>query len=81
MLRCFFILFYVFYSSDKLVNEIKSTFGEESIMVYGGYSIDKSMGFFMSTPNLGLKRKLAKDFTIYSIDEFRTSKLHCVTEK
>ena len=30
---------------------------------------------FISTPNLGLKRKLAERFKIYSIDEFRTSKL------
>jgi hypothetical protein len=32
---------------------------------------------FISTPNLGLKRKLAEYFTVYNLDEFRTSCLHC----
>ena len=34
----------------------------------------------MSTPNLGLKRKLAEYFKIYNIDEFRTSCLNHKTE-
>jgi glucose-inhibited division protein A len=36
---------------------------------------------FISTPNIGLKRKLATRFTTYSLDEFRTSMLNCYTEK
>jgi hypothetical protein len=31
---------------------------------------------FISTPNLGLKRKLKEYFKIYNIDEFRTSCLN-----
>ena len=67
-------------TEDKLVNEIKKTYGQSTI-VMGDWSIGKSLRGMMSTPNLGLKRKLGKHFTIYSIDEFRTSKLHCITEK
>jgi hypothetical protein len=35
---------------------------------------------YISTPNLGLKRKLAEYFTIYNIDEFKTSCLNYKTE-
>jgi hypothetical protein len=31
---------------------------------------------YISTPNLGLKRKLNENLMIYNIDEFRTSCLH-----
>jgi hypothetical protein len=31
---------------------------------------------YISTPNLGLKRKLAEQITVYNLDEFRTSCLH-----
>jgi hypothetical protein len=34
----------------------------------------------ISVPNKGLKRKLSEHFTIYMIDEFRTSCLHYKTE-
>jgi hypothetical protein len=33
----------------------------------------------LSTPNLGLKRKLSEHFTIYNLDEFRTSILNYKT--
>lgn len=35
----------------------------------------------LSTPNLGLKRKLGEHFKIYNLDEYRTSKLNCKTEE
>ena len=35
---------------------------------------------FISTPNLGIKRKLQERFEVYNIDEFRTSCLHYKTE-
>lgn len=35
----------------------------------------------MSTPNIGLKRKLAEYITVYNLDEFRTSCLNYKTEK
>lgn len=36
---------------------------------------------YISTPNLGLKRKLSEYIKIFNIDEFRTSKLNCYTEE
>ncbi len=35
----------------------------------------------ISTPNITLKRKLKEYMTVFSIDEFRTSKLHHKTEE
>ena len=46
----------------------------------GDYSVGKSMRGILSTPNLSLKRKLAKHFTVYNLDEFRTSLLNYKTE-
>jgi hypothetical protein len=34
---------------------------------------------YISTPNVGLKRKLSEYFNIYNIDEFRTSRLNYKT--
>jgi hypothetical protein len=68
-------------SETKLVNEIKKTFGKDIIICYGDWSIGKQMRNYISTPNLGLKRKLGEHFTIYSIDEFRTSLLNHKTEE
>ena len=62
-------------SETELVKEIKRKFGKDVIMIYGDWSIGKAMQNFISTPNLGLKRKLSEHFIIYSIDEFRTSKI------
>ena len=36
---------------------------------------------YISTPNLGLKRKLAEYFKVYNIDEFRSSCLNYKTEE
>ena len=41
----------------------------------------KAMKNYISTPNLGLKRKLNKYFTIYNLDEFKISLLNCKTEE
>ena len=39
------------------------------------------MANFISTPNLTLKRKLRERFTVYNIDEFRTSCINYKTEE
>mgnify|MGYP005824519597 CR=1 FL=1 len=39
------------------------------------------MRHFISTPNLGLKRKLTERFNVYHLDEFRNSILHWKTEQ
>jgi hypothetical protein len=68
---------------SNLVNQIKNTFGKDIIINFGDWSIGKGMQMknHISTPNLGLKRKLAEHFTVYNLDEFRTSKLNYKTEE
>ena len=41
----------------------------------------KQMKNFISTPNIGLRRKLATRFKVYLIDEYRTSCLNWKTEE
>lgn len=71
-------------AETDLAREIKDKFGKDSIMILGDWSdklkMNQSRLKFISTPNLGLKRKLAEYFTIYNIDEFRTSCLNYKTE-
>jgi hypothetical protein len=68
-------------SETDLVRKIKKTFGNDTIICYGDWSIGKQMRGVISTPNLGLKRKLSEHFTVYNLDEFRTSMLNCKTEE
>lgn len=69
---------------DNLVLKIKEVFGGKAIICYGDWS-DKlkttpSMIKYMSTPNMGIKRKISEHMKIYNLDEFRTSILNNVTE-
>ena len=70
-------------TENKMLDLIEKTFGgrEEIVIVHGDWSQGKQMRNFISTPNLGIKRKLKKRFEVYNIDEFRTSKLHHKTLK
>jgi len=68
-------------SESNLINEIKKKFGKNTILIYGDWSVGKQMKNYISTPNIGIKRKLNEQFTIYSIDEFRTSILNYKTEE
>ena len=43
--------------------------------MYGDWSQGKQMRNFISTPMIGLKRKLRERFKIYNIDEFRRKRL------
>ena len=65
---------------DKMLNEIESAYGKDSILIYGDWSISKQMRNFISTPNIGMKRKIMKRFETYDIDEYRTSKLYHRTQ-
>ena len=56
-----------------LVRNIKNKYGKDVIMIYDDWSIGHQMRNFISTPNLGLKRKLGEYLEIYNIDEYRTS--------
>ena len=42
-------------------------------MQYGDWGVTKQMRGFISTPGIGLKRKISERFKIYNLDEFRTS--------
>jgi hypothetical protein len=66
---------------DNMLNLIEEKFGKDVNIIYGDWSQGKQMRYFMSTPNLGIKRKLTERFNVYNIDEYRTSALHFRTEK
>jgi hypothetical protein len=72
-------------AETDLARNIKNKFGKDVILIQGDWS-DKlrttpSRIKYISTPNLGLKRKLNEYLTIYNLDEFRTSCLNYKTEK
>ena len=60
---------------------MKKIFGAESQVIYGDWSSDKQMRNFISTPNLGLKRTIASNFTLYDFDEYLSTKLNYKTEE
>ena len=62
-------------------NLIKKKFGKNLNIVYGDWGMTKQMRYFISTPNLGVKRKLKEKFNVFNIDEYRTSCLHYKTEE
>jgi hypothetical protein len=59
---------------DNMINKIKNKFGNNITLCYGNWSFSKQMKNFIPTPNIGLKKRLGKDFKIYTIDEYNTSK-------
>ena len=69
-------------AETDLVRQIKRKFETEDkkeiTIVYGDWSTGQQMRHMISTPNLGLKKKLGEYFNIYSIDEHRTS---CLSSK
>lgn len=72
-------------AETDLARNIKNKFGKDVILIHGDWS-DKlkttpSRIKYISTPNLGLKRKLNEYLTIYNLDEFRTSCLNYKTEE
>ena len=67
-------------AETDLVSKIKTTFGDNVPLIYGDWSQGKQMRHMLSTPGIGLKRKLDQYFTIYNLDEFRTSILSCKNE-
>ena len=67
-------------SEDNMLNKIEKKYSKDHIIIIGDWSIGKQMKNFISTPNIGLKRKLKERFNVYNIDEFRTSCLSHKTE-
>ena len=68
-------------SESKLLDTIEKKFGEDTIVIMGDWSIGKQMRNYISTPNLGLKRKINEKFKVYSIDEYNTSCINYKTEE
>lgn len=68
-------------SESKLLHTLKKKFGEDTIVIMGDWSIGKQMRNYISTPNLGLKRKINEKFKVYSIDEYNTSCINYRTEE
>ena len=63
-------------SESNLVKRLKEKFCIDNrplVLVYGDWSISKQMRNIISTPMIGLKRRLHKEFNIINIDEYRTS--------
>jgi hypothetical protein len=68
-------------TEDNMLNKIEKTYGKDCIIIIGDWCIEKQMKNFISTPNIGLKRKLLERFKVYNIDEYRTSCLNYKTEE
>lgn len=66
--------------TDRLLNLIGKTYGKDCKLIMGDWSPSIQMKNFVSTPMIGLKRKVRKKFEIINIDEFNTSKLNHKTE-
>jgi len=67
-------------SEDKLLNKIENTYGKDSVIIIGDWSISKQMRNFISTPMISIKRVLKRRFKVYNIDESYTSIIHHTTE-
>jgi hypothetical protein len=68
-------------AEEKLVRTIKITYGKDVVLCYGDYNKGECPLRYISVPGIGLKRSLAKHFTIYDVNEFRTSVLHHKSEE
>ena len=64
-------------SEHNLIRNIKNTFGNNLILVFGDWSNEPGIKTGETTTNIEIKRKLSKEFKSYKIDEFNTSKLCC----
>ncbi len=72
-------------ANDNMLNIIEKRFGKNPILIHGDWSDPKKnmkqMRNYISTPNIGIKRKLKERFKVFNIDEYRTSCLHYKTEE
>jgi hypothetical protein len=65
-------------ADKELIKMVEDKFGKDIIIMMGDWSIGKQMRNFISTPNLRIKRVLAKRFGVYDVDEYKTS---CINYK
>ena len=67
---------------EKLIKELKEVFGKNVILILGDASLKGNCKRGnISTPSTRYKKLLMRYFKVYNIDEFRTSKLHHITEE
>ena len=57
---------------DKLMNELEKKYSKDAVFILGDWG-NKGRLHFISTPCIGLKRKLDERFNVYHIDEYKTS--------
>ncbi len=70
------------HADTKLVKEIKKEFSKDVIICYGDASLKGvCKKGNISTPNVSIKKLIQNNFKMYNLDEFRTSKLHHITEE
>lgn len=65
---------------DNLLNELEAFLGKNAVLIIGDWS-NKGKLSYISTPCIGLQRKLLERFSVFHIDEYNTSKIHHRTEK
>ena len=70
-------------TEDNLLNAISKRYGKDKkvILIMGDWKSSEKLKGSMSTPNIGLKRKLGQRFKIFNLDEYRTSCLNYKTEE
>lgn len=65
-----------------LRRKISKKFGKDVIICHGDWSVgNNQMKNYISTPNLGLKRELQKNFKVYNVDEYKTSLINSKTKQ
>jgi len=67
-------------SDDNLLNTMEKKYGKDAVIIIGDWEIPKQMQNYISTPNIRLKRVLAKKFKVYNFDEHKTSCINYKTE-
>lgn len=66
---------------SKIMNELKNKYGKDVTVVVGDWNGHNNKLKYISTPGIGFKRRLAKEFDVYLIDEYKTSKIINKTKK
>jgi hypothetical protein len=64
-------------SEDEFLNKAKEKFGNK-VLAYGDWKGNNFLRNQTSSLGIGMKKLLARKFKIFSVDEFRSSKLHCL---
>lgn len=60
---------------DMMLSRIEKTYGSNAVFIIGDWSSQDNLQF-ISTPNIGFKRKLKEKFKVFLVNEYNTSKLH-----